>query len=309
MSSKKHFLAGLSSYVIWGFVPLLFKELSAFDDYEIIFYRVFVAALAMAVVFSMDWKASWNAVADVFRQSQKDFWIMMTLTLVGGALLMVNWVTYVYVVNHVSIHGAAFAYLILPIATTFLAFFILGEKLNKNKWAGIVLSGISCYLMANVDVNQILYIAAITLSYSFYMITQRRNLYVNRRISLSMQMVAGVLMMLLIDPIKTPVGELDFHFWLFVSLIALFFTITPLLLNLFALNGMESSQLAFLIYVNPIISFVIGVTIYGEELDWLAVTAYSLMAIAIVIFNWELIGHAAKKSGLYKSQESVKKVA
>lgn len=221
---------------------------------------------------------------------------MLSLNALGAVLLVINWVTYVYVVNNVSVNAGAFAYLILPIVTTFLAFFILKEKLNLFKWAGVILSGISCYLMAHIDIHQIIYIACVTFSYSFYMITQRRNTFLNRKTALTIQMLIGAIIMLIVNPTPALGSALDMHFWIFITIIAVVFTITPLLLNLYALNGMESSQLAFLIYINPISSFLIGLLIYNEKLDPLAVIAYALLAVSIVIFNWDLILKIIEKS-------------
>lgn len=294
--SKKHFAAGFLSYVIWGFVPIFFKEISDHDPYEIIFYRIGIAALVIALVLSFDIKKSWSDITSLYNRSAKDFMNMMTLNAIGAVLLVINWITYVYVVNYVSVNAGAFAYLILPIITTFLAFFILNEKMNSFKWAGILLSAVSCYLMAHIDFHQIIYISCVTFSYSFYMITQRRNTYLNRKIALTIQMLIGAIIMLIVNPAATAGSALDLHFWIFITIIAVVFTITPLLLNLFALNGMESSQLAFLIYINPITSFLIGLFVYNEKLDPIAIVAYSLLAASIVIFNWDLIIKIIEKS-------------
>ncbi len=294
--SRKHLLAGFFSYVIWGFVPIFFKEIHTHDPYEIIYYRIGIAALVMALAVSFDLKKTWEDVTALFSRSKKDFSSMLALNAVGGLLLVANWISYVYVINNISVNAGAFAYLILPIVTTFLAFFILNEKMNPFKWAGVILSGISCYLIAHVDINQILYISIITFSYSFYMITQRRNTFLNRKISLSIQMALGALLMLMLNPVASEGSVLDAHFWIFITIIAVVFTVTPLLLNLFALNGMESSQLAFLIYVNPITSFLIGVLIYGETLEFVAVIAYALQAVSIMIFNWDLLIKVIERS-------------
>lgn len=285
MSHKKFFLSGLSSYLIWGFVPVFLKILSEYDDLEVIFYRMLMAAVVIAIMVP----SVFGECRRVLQESRSDFGRMMVRNVVGGALLATNWVSYIYVVNHVSINAASFAYLILPIATAFLAYFTLAEKLTTNKWAGVVLSGVSCYLMANIDIRQILYISAITLSYAFYLITQRRNTLLSRRVSLTIQMAAGTALMLLINPVQSNPVDLGITFWTVIVVLSVFFTITPLLLNLYALNGMESSQLAFLIYVNPIISFWIGILGYGESLNVTAIVAYSLLAVAIVIFNWDIL--------------------
>lgn len=305
MNSKKHFFSGLMSYVIWGFVPIFLKKLQGFDDYEIIFYRILLAAVAMTGVALILWGETSEAIGGLYRRSKKDFLQMFILTSIGGGLLATNWVTYVYVVNHVSINAASFSYLILPIATAFLALIFLKEKLNGMRWAAVAMSGVSCYLMANVDARQMVYIAAITLSYSFYLITQRKNTYMPRRTNLALQMIIGTVLLLMIDPIHTAPSDLPAHFWINVTIIAIVFTVTPLLLNLFALNGMGSSQLAFLIYINPIISFITAIVWYGEDLDELAVISYSLLAVAILLFNWEIIIKAAEKTGLRATGKTV----
>lgn len=294
--SRKHFMAGFLSYLIWGFVPVFFKEISAHDPYEIIFYRIAIAALVIAFVLTFDLKKSHADIFMLYSRSIKDFAMMLVLNVVGAFLLVINWISYVYVINNVSVNAGAFAYLILPIVTTFLAFFILKEKMNAFKWGGVLLSGISCYLMAHIDLHQIIYIASVTFSYSFYMITQRRNTFLNRKTALAIQMIIGTAVMLVINPEPAAGSTLDTHFWIFITLIAVVFTITPLLLNLYALNGMESSQLAFLIYINPISSFLIGILVYNEKLDPLAVLAYGLLAVSIVVFNWDLILKIIEKS-------------
>ncbi|KAB2880853.1 EamA family transporter [bacterium] len=294
--SKKYFIAGFFSYVIWGFVPIFFKQISAHDPYEIIFYRIWIAAAVITMILSLNFRKSWWDISSLYRRSVRDFISMISLNVIGALLLVTNWIAYVYVINNISVNAGSFAYLILPIVTTFLAFFILKEKLNPFKWAGVILSGISCYLMAHIDIHQIVYIACITFSYSFYMITQKRNTFLNRKTALTLQMIIGALVMLIINPAPAMGSVLNMHFWIFITIIAVVFTITPLLLNLFALNGMESSQLAFLIYINPLVSFLIGIFVYNEKLDPLAVTAYALLAVSIIIFNWDLIVKIIEKS-------------
>lgn len=287
MGTSKHLLAGFSSYLIWGFVPVFFRQLTAYDDFEIILYRSIGSALLMVMLVLIALRAHRT---DLQGLSRRDLWRMLGYSLLGGILLMINWLSYVYVVNHVSINAASFAYLILPIATAFLAYVILREPLTLWRWVGIGLSSVSCLLMAQVDMEQMLYVSAIALSYAFYLISQRHNVFVSRRLSLSIQLLFGCGLMLLVNPAQLQPSGLDFTFLLHVSVIVAGFTVLPLLLNLYALNGMQSSQLAFLIYVNPIVSFLTAVIWYGEALTLTEVTAYGFLLVAIVIFNWDLMG-------------------
>jgi chloramphenicol-sensitive protein RarD len=78
-------------------------------------------------------------------------------------------------------------------------------------------------------------------------------------------------------------------FYLLILTIAVFFTIIPLLLNLYALQGLKSSTTGILIYINPLVGFLIAVIYYHERITWLQVAGYGLMLVSIITFNWEAI--------------------
>jgi chloramphenicol-sensitive protein RarD len=68
-----------------------------------------------------------------------------------------------------------------------------------------------------------------------------------------------------------------------------FFTIIPLFLNLYALKGINSSAVGIMIYINPIINFLLAVFYYQEQVSWLQLCAYFLILVSIVVFNAKLI--------------------
>jgi chloramphenicol-sensitive protein RarD len=214
-------------------------------------------------------------------------WRTIQLTLIGAVLIACNWLTYIYVINSISINAGAFAYLILPIATAFLSFFILKEKLSKLKWFGITLGLVSCILIANVKPEQLFYVLVVTLTYSFYMISQRANTHFNRRLLLAIQFSVGAIILFIVGDLSF--FDKTFDYWLNIFLFSALFTVIPMLLNLYALKGIESSQVAFMIYINPIISFILGVTIYGELIKEIELIAFALLFIAIICFNYNLL--------------------
>ena len=82
----------------------------------------------------MDWK-SFVVLA------KKEKLKTLLLTILGGFLLILNWFLFMYAVNHVSLKSASFAYLICPIITTILAYFILGgkEKMSFEFYIGALI--------------------------------------------------------------------------------------------------------------------------------------------------------------------------
>lgn len=293
--NSKYFLSGLFSYVIWGFLPVLLRQFQSYDGMEIIFYRVSIAALLLVSLFSFHFSGNQKKIRAIYQTSKKDFFIMLSLTALGGFFLVSNWVAYVYMVNHVSVHGAAVGYLIMPIITALLASFILKEKLSVSRWIAIGFSLVGCYLISHVNIHEVIYILTIACTYSFYLITQRKNTYLPRSINLCLQLVFGAFIMFLTQPFQHRVAELGSHFLFYITITAALFTVLPLILNLYALNKMTSSQLSFLSYVNPILSFIVGMSIYHEKINTVTLTAYSIFAVAIVVFNWEWIENFGKK--------------
>jgi chloramphenicol-sensitive protein RarD len=293
MNQYKYFLTGISSYAIWGFLPIFFKLMTEYNPYDIILYRIIMAAIVMIIISLFIRKQVKKDIKNLLNSEHRLKTII--LTIVGSACLVLNWTIYIYVVNKISINASAFAYFILPIFTAFLAKMILKEKLNRNKYIGILLSSISCALLANIGLNEILYVLIVTLSYAFYMISQRRNTVMSRQSSLTVQMIIGSLLMLIINPNELHVTNFDLNFYILVLLIAVFFTVLPLFLNLFALNGLESSQLAFLIYISPITTFLLSVLVYKEEFSWMSVIAYCFLFVAILFFNWDLFKSVKEK--------------
>lgn len=288
-SNTNSFIAGALSYLLWGFLPVMFKNLVSFSNTDIIFYRVCLSSIFISLFFVLTRFKIHITIISLYKKSKMDFWSMIILNLIGAICLVSNWLIYTHVIQKINVHTAAVGYLILPIITAFLALIILKERLSKLQWLAIGLSGISCYLMSNFALNEVLYILIIALSYSFYLITQRRNIHTSRLINLCIQMIMGAGYMLLFIPHITPVQNLDFSFWFYLSAIAIFFTVTPLLLNMYALNRMNTGALSFLGYINPIISFLLGILIYDEKLGTTEIFAYTLLTISLIIFNWTFI--------------------
>ena len=288
-SGKIYFFCGFMSYVLWGILPFFLKQIEVYPEYTLIFYRALFVALIMSTLLLINVKKTVKWLSVLKRATARQLITTMVLSMLGGTFLVFNWICYIYTVNNVSIHSASFSYLLSPIMTAFLAVICLGERLNKYKWAAIGLSILSCYLLGHVSFHELFYVVVIALTYSLFVITQKRNTLLARPVSLALQMFTGALVMLCFHPFSQAGVPLDAHFWIYISIVAAFFTASPLILNLYAMNGMQASQLTYLTYLNPMIGFSIGIMMFHEKIDKASFTAYSFLLVAIVIFNWDWI--------------------
>ena len=80
--------------------------------------------------------------------------------------------------------------------------------------------------------------------------------------------------------------------------IVVFFTIIPLFLNLYALKGINSSAVGIMIYINPIITFLVAIFYYNEQVTSLQLLSYSLILVSIIIFNERALFSKKRKIAL-----------
>lgn len=287
---NKYFIAALSSFIIWGFFSLALKPLQDYGSLDILFYRVFYAAfllLLINVLFRKETlRKDWNTYK-TFAKKEKRNTILLTIS--GGFLLTLNWFLFMYCVNHVSLQSASFAYLICPILTTILAYFILKEKLSNWQWFSVVLCGISCVILSYGHMVELLYSLVIAISFALYLISQRKNNQFDRFVVLTVQMGIASLVLLPFYPVYKGPTPTESLFWTLMTLIVVLFTIIPLFLNLFALKGMNSSTVGILMYTNPLIHFFLAIFYFNEPLNLLQGTAYFLILTSIFIFNIKII--------------------
>lgn len=290
MKFSKYYLTAFVSFLIWGFFSLALKPLKGYPSLDILFYRVFMCAAVMAVIsLFVRIKVLKESVATfkampVARKRQVAF-----LTLIGGVLLTANWFFFIYVMNHISVKAASFAYLVCPIMTTVIAFFVLDEKLSKWQWTAVMLSVLSCILLSFNNIADILYSLIVAASYAFYLVSQRKNAGIDKFLVLTIQIVFSALLLLPFYPEYSAALPTEASFYILITLIAVVFTIIPLFMNLYALQGVTSSTMGILLYINPLMNFAIALFYFHEQINSMQVTAYSLILLSIIIFNERFI--------------------
>jgi chloramphenicol-sensitive protein RarD len=207
------------------------------------------------------------------------------LTFFGGFLLIFNWYLFMYAVNHVSLQSASFAYLICPIITTILAFFILNEKLSNWQWMAVFLCVISCGILSYGHTKELLYSLIIATSFALYLISQRKNNQFDRFVILTIQLIIASFVILPFYPIYSEKLPTENLFYILLIVIVVLFTIIPLFLNLYALKGMNSSAVGILMYTNPLINFFLAIFYFHEEIQLSQIVSYFLILVSILIFN------------------------
>ncbi|HZZ76057.1 MAG TPA: EamA family transporter [Puia sp.] len=297
--NAKYYFAAITAYTIWGFFSLVLRPLDAYTSADILFYRVFSCAIFMLVIVFFFRRKKWTESVELYKSlppNRKRLTILLNIA--GSIFLTGNWFSFIYVMNHISIKATSLAYMVCPILTTLLAFFILHEKLHRLQWLAVALSVTGCLLLSYADLRDMYFSLIVGFSYACYLVSQRKNAGFDTFIVLTFHIVLSSL--ILLPFFITYSGKLPsaFTFYAMIGVIAVFFTIIPLFLNLYALTGINSSVVGMMLNINPIIAFTLATWVFHEAISPMQIVSYSIILIAVIVFNGKEI--FARKAGISK---------
>ncbi|AKD02544.1 EamA family transporter [Pontibacter korlensis] len=299
-NTKLYYAAGLAAFIIWGFIPFPLKALASYPSGQILYFRVALSVgLLLVISLLFRRKQLMAMLAQVKASEPREKRLFILYTFLGGVLLTTNWLAFIYVVNHINIQTGSFSYLLCPILTAVLGFLLLKEELRVNQWLAIGLSALSCAMVGSGEITSLLFSLLIALSYAFYLITQRLLKAYDKIVLLKLQLV---LAFAFIGPFYSFLtggnAQLDTHFFVQVGLLSAGFTVLPLFLNLFALKELTSGTIGILMYINPILNFLMAFLYFGEQTTSTKVAAYVLIFISVIIYNINLKGRKKRGAGL-----------
>jgi chloramphenicol-sensitive protein RarD len=285
-STVKYYTAAIVAYTIWGFFSLVLRPLDTYTAADILFYRVFSCAVLMLLTVFLFRRNKWKETVQLFKSLPPDKKRMTIWLNIGGSIFLTgNWFSFIYVMNHISVKATSLAYMVCPILTTLLAFVILHEKLSRLQWLAVGLSVSGCFLLSYTDLRDMYFSLIVGFSYACYLVSQRRNSGFDTFIVLTFHIVLSSL--ILLPFFFTYSGKLptEISFLGYIAVIAVFFTIIPLFLNLFALTGINSSIVGMLLNINPIIAFTLAIWVFHEQINLIQIISYSIILIAVIVFN------------------------
>ena len=286
MNSRKHYLAAIAAFAIWGFFSIPLRAVSNYGVGEILYFRILFSALVLVViVFGFKRKEMLKDVAFLKTFPLRERRKIIMLTIAGGALLIVNWLCFIYIVNNINIKTASFSYMICPVITAVLGSMLLREKLTILQWVSVGLCAISCVLIGIGSALELGYSFLTAFVYALYLVSQRRNQGFDRTIILGIQVLFAFLILNIFysSLVGQVPAETDFY-WIMIF-IAVVFTVLPLFLNLYALNKINAATIGILLYLNPVINFTVAFLIFHERVSLVQISGYIVIVVAVVLFN------------------------
>jgi chloramphenicol-sensitive protein RarD len=128
----------LSSYTLWGLVPIYWKAVASIPAAEAVIARVVWTALFLVVLARLMGR-------------QRETWQLdlrgWAWTLTSALLLSINWGVFIYAVQSDQVIATSLGYYINPLASILLGLVIMGERLNWIQAGAVAIAGVGVATM------------------------------------------------------------------------------------------------------------------------------------------------------------------
>jgi len=266
-------------------MPLYLLLVSTVDPLEFVAWRlVFTLPLCL---FLLAASRGWTELRAVLANPRA------LVTLVGSAsMVAINWWLYVWAIQSGHVYAASLGYYILPLMMMLLGLVFLGERLSRRQWGAVALAGAGVGLLA---------IGALTTMWLSLSMAVTFGIYGLLRKTVAAGALAGLTVeSLILMPValgivawfwSTPAGPAIGYGWSTALAVAWSgpMTAMPLMWFAIAARRMPYTVIGFLQFISPTVVFVMGLTIFEEELKLAQLGCFILIWAAATLFTWELL--------------------
>ena len=278
-------IAGLAAYLLWGFLPLLFKWLHAVSPPTIVADRTLFSLVFVGLILLVT-----RRLAEI-RVALSDFATLRSM-LLSAAILAVNWLIFVYAVEAGHVLETSFGYFMNPLVNVAIGMMFLGEKLNRWQAVSIAIAIVAIAIQA-IGLAGVPFVA-LSLAFTFAA-------YGYFRKTAKVASTPGLFVeTLLMAPLA--IAYLGFIFIrdggvgehadpAVLGMLALTgpATAVPLLLFAFAVQRLRLTTIGMLQYVAPSIAFLLAVFVFKEELNPLRLLSFGLIWLSLAVYTTDSI--------------------
>lgn len=271
---------GIGAYVVWGVLPVFWKMIDEVDPFETLAHRIVWSVVFLTAIVA-------------FRRTRNQIQSLGAKTLVrlllAGALLSVNWVTYIWAVNDGRIVEASLGYFINPLFNVALGVLILRERLEPGQWLAIAVATAGVVYMT-VSVGSLPWVALVlATTFSIYALLKKQLGSIGPIESLTVEVAlvalpafAFLTFLGLTDGGSFVTGGPRVSVLLVLTGVA---TAVPLGLFGAAAKRIKLSTIGILQYIAPTLQFILGAVVYNELVERDELIGFVLVWIALAIFT------------------------
>ena len=276
----------ISAYGLWGLLPVFFLLLAPSGAVEIVAWRIVLSLVFCVLLITVT--RGWPRFIALLRDRR-------TVLIVGaaGALILVNWLVYVFATLGGHVVEASLGYFTNPIVTVLLGVFVLRERLRPLQWASIGISALAVIVLA-VNYGAVPWIAlALAFSFGTYgLIKKQVGGRVDALSGLTLETAwlapaASIALVVIGASGALTIGTIGTaHTILLLSAGVL--TAVPLLLFASGARRLPLTYMGLTQYLAPILQFLIGVLVLHEDMPAARWIGFGLVWLALIVLTIDM---------------------
>ena len=293
--------SALGAHVVWGSMPLYLQLVKSVPALEYVAWRIlFTLPLCFAIIA---WRKAGAEIWQVLRDRRAMLTLLASSALIGG-----NWFLYVWAIQTEHVYAASLGYYILPLTMMLLGLAVLGEKLNRLQWIAVALAGAGVAALAAGALTTLWLSVTMAISFGTYGLL-RKTVKAGPLAGLTVEtlvlapVAAGVVWWFAAQPTGSALNEDPL-----VAAAVVWggpMTAVPLLMFAFAARRLPYSVVGFLQFTSPTIVFLLGLLVFGEDLNRAQLACFVAIWIAALLFVWDMIRSARARGRAEQAEETV----
>ena len=274
-------MAALLGNIIWGCFPFYFRELESVSAIEILDHRIWASVVFMLFWLPFGGRASsvWTAITTPRS---------LALLTVTSALIVGNWLVYIYTVTTEQVLQASLGYYLSPLIAVGLSWLVLRERQSSLQLIAVAIAVLS--VAAKILVSGTVPTFALILAFSFSLYSLiHKQLDVGPISGLFIEACLALPFALAHMAWLQSQGELQFLF-LATPQVNLFIlglgavSIVPLYLFNLGAKALPLSLASMLFFLVPTLLFLFSVVFFGEALYWQDLIIFGGIWLAVGLY-------------------------
>ncbi|WP_438487358.1 EamA family transporter RarD [Streptomyces sp. S186] len=281
---------GLAAYTMWGLLPLYWHLLDAAAPSEILAHRM-LWSLPVAVVILAALRR-WSWIRPLLRQPKR-----LGLVLVCAVVISLNWFLYIWAVNAGHVLEASLGYFINPLVSIAFGVLVLRERLRPLQWAAVGVGTLAVVVMT-VAYGRMPWIAlGLALSFATYGLVKKGIRLdgiegFSAETALQALPALGYLVYLGLHGQSAFVsGGTGQALLLAACGIA---TAVPLICFGASAVRLPLTTVGMLQYLAPTFQFLLGLTVFHEEMPPERWAGFALVWAALAVLTWDALRTARR---------------
>ncbi|MFI8853187.1 EamA family transporter RarD [Streptomyces sp. NPDC053499] len=289
-SQRTGLLFGFAAYGMWGLLPLYWHALADIGATEVLAHRMVWSLPTALVIVALLRRWSW--VSALVRQPKK-----LGLVVLASAVISLNWGLFIWAVSSDRVLESSLGYFINPLVSIAFGVLLLRERLRVAQWTAVAI-GAAAVVVMTVAYGKLPWLSlCLAFSFASYGLI-KKHVKLDGVEGFSAETAVQFLPALGFLVYLGSQGESSFAsdgvgnaLLLACAGVA---TALPLIFFGSAAVRLPLSTIGLLQYLAPAFMFVLGLTVFHEEMPPERFAGFGLVWVALTILTWDALRNARR---------------